>query len=238
MSYVVPQGKSGAAVWLSLGVVIGSIGSAFLGMSWISSDSEARIHVLGAGRQLSVLVEHRRRSVLFVAGTNSSPFNNALNQARPPLADPIDVILIDAGASEELVERAREIGAKQLFRLPGSGAEPDAETVQRSFQIDLGQRLYVEVRLSGDAWIASLQTPAGELLVTPGKSTTAHSAITISLDGSALIGPNTESKVGIGPAGGDRSPSTTIALVRPGEVLTIGVDAQGFRIDQDEFARS
>jgi hypothetical protein len=224
-------------LWATLGVVIGSVGALLLGLSWVQSESGARILVLGSGRQLSVLVVHDHRRVLIAGGTDGNAFSNALGQARSPLSDSIDVVLLDPGAGADVAERVRDLDARQFFLLPHPDFEPTSESVQRSLQIDLGSGHTIDVTFERGAWYAHIRSPAGEVLVTPGNSLVGHPSILISLDGSALAAGQSAAQISIAPAERGLETTGSTALVQPGDVMAIEIDGDQFRIDRDDLAR-
>ena len=221
--------------WLVVGLVVGTAGSGIITNRWLDTGAGTRIQVLGAGKQLSVLVSHNQRRVLITAGSDGSAFSNAIGSALPPLFDSIDVLLIDPTASANVVERARNLDVKQSLLLPDSNGPITAQTINQSFAIDLGDDVLVIVSPQADSWTAQVKTRAGTIQVARGQNLAGQGQLAINLDGALPPIAGETYPVEIQPAG-KRPSGPALASVSPGDVLSIAVDTSALRIDSAFFA--
>lgn len=125
--------------------------------------------VLGAGRQASVLITANHRRILIAAGTNGSAFSNAIGEALPPIAGEFELVLLDPGASQDVQQRARALGAKLFWVLPAPDQPLTSDTIERPFTIDLAADTRLDIRIDPEgAWNASLASSAGVVSIEPG----------------------------------------------------------------------
>jgi hypothetical protein len=220
------------------GLVFGLLVSIFFVWRWVDTGAGTHISVLGSGKYVSVLVSHEQRRVLIASGSNGSAFATALSKALPPISETIDVLLVDTRASAEVIDRAQSLPVKTVLRLPDPDNTSDAGTVQRSFQMNLGDGVSISLRMTpARSWTAVIETPAGQIVIAPGDEPMARSAIRISLDGSLADSPiSPHTSVDIGPAANGQSQSTNRAIVGAGGVLAISVDQSTFHFPRGTFA--
>ena len=218
----------------SAGMALGLILALIFAWRWTNAGAGTRIQVLGSGKYASVLITHEQRRILIASGSNGSGFSNAISTALPAIGNEIDVLLIDPRSSADVVDRARSLDAKRVIVLPDAD---HAETLHRSFVIDLSGGVTLSVRVESDnTWTAELATSAGVVAITPGESTS-PAPIWISLDG-AFGGLSSNRHVRIGPATNGLARTPTVATVRAGSVLPIQVDDSAFRIPRSYFGTS
>ena len=231
-----PAGQR-TALWICLGLVVGLLIAVPVSWRWVNAGMGTKIAVLGAGKQLSVLVTHDQRRVLIAAGSDGSAFSNALNAALPPVGDSIDVVLIDSRASPDVGERARGLSAKRVLSLPDPDRAAEPTTVQQSFVLDLSDSVLVSFRLEPDGtWSARVETGAGVIAITPGSPSSRNSAVAISLDDSDPAGAEERTGVVIGPRSADLQSGPRIATVSAGSVLSIRVEGDQLRLSSDFFS--
>jgi hypothetical protein len=222
--------------WLCVGLVIGMLGGVTLTWRWTAAGAGTRIAVLGSGKSVSVLVTHDQRRILIASGSSGSAFSNTLGSTLPPFADNIDLVLVDPRSSADLVDRLGSLDAKRMMLLPDPERDKTADTVLRSFQVDLGDDVVLVVRIEPAAtWSAELQTSAGIISISPNGESRTAAPVRISLDGTAGVDPGGLPAIWIGPAANGLVRSTHLATVGAGSVLPITIDGSAFRIPREFF---
>lgn len=237
MNWITRQAISRAVpFWLCVGVVIGLVGSSAVAGTWLDAGSGTRVQVLGSGTQISVLITHDQRRVLIASGTDGAAFANAIAKALPPLFDSLDIVLIDPNSSADVIERARSLSARQTYILPTDDQPVTAQTIERSFSIQLGIVLRLSVTVRESDWVAVFETAAGSIAIASGEPLTGRGLIAITLDGTGRTDGQGTSSITIGPARSSFDRSGNRATVGPGSVMTISVVDSQFRLDREYFA--
>jgi hypothetical protein len=230
------HGSGQIRFWLCVGLVIGMLGGVTLAWRWTAAGTGARVAVLGAGKSVSVLITNDHRRVLIASGSNGTAFSNALGAALPPFVDNIDLVLIDSRASADLIDRVKALDAKRTMMLPDPERDETAETILRSFQVDLGEGVILSVRIEpAGKWSAELRTSAGILSISPGGVDLAPALVRITLDGTTAVEPGGTPSIWIGPAANGLVRTSHQATVGTGSVLPITMDGSAFRIPREFF---
>lgn len=101
------------------GFGIGLTGTSAIGASWLRDDRQPALTILGCGRGLSVLLTSGGARMLQLAGTDSTDFGNALSNARFPLLDRIDVLLVPGEEPNiSLVKSAlRQVDSRNVYSI-------------------------------------------------------------------------------------------------------------------------
>lgn len=108
--------RSGLLVALATCVAAAILTAAF-GIVWARGTQTPRVTVLGAGKQLSVLVTSGNARVLIAAGDKSTAFANAWSRAHPPTTRRLDVLLLaPSGQDIGFAARARSLtDARRIY---------------------------------------------------------------------------------------------------------------------------
>lgn len=156
---------------MALGLVgaaaTGGLAGTGLSAWWRRGGNGTSVGVLGSGKSVSVLITHHQRRVLFASGSSGVMFANALGLALPPLAPPLDVVLLDPGSNADVQARARALDAMTLLELPGTAHAPGYETIRRPALITFDDDVAVAIELVGDAWHAVLRKNGERVVIVP-----------------------------------------------------------------------
>jgi hypothetical protein len=222
--------------WLAVGAVLGFLTSGLLVGAWHRDAHGLSVTVLGAGRQASVLVTSHHRRILLVAGTNGASFSNALADALPPIDKQLDVVLIDPAASQEVLDRARSLRARLIWTLPDAGQPAAADTVERSFSIELDSETSLQLVIDGaGGWHAELRAAAGVLIVSPDAQSLAHqtaiaaaAVLTHAHEDAAINVPLLIALPGISTPDDQH-----VRIARPGSTIRLEISNREIRVPSD-----
>lgn len=122
--------------------------------SWARDYQQPRATLLGSDRGVSLLVTAGPARVLIVSGTDADELLSALDKARHPVLDRIDILIVSGNAAAaEVAERAIELTSPREVMTVGSAASlaetstVPVEIIENTTQIELPESVTVLVEV-------------------------------------------------------------------------------------------